>query len=93
MPDKSFTFCRQILKVLAENKNKEMSLEKLTKIITSFPDQHMPYADLTAERENQTTILDLLIILDNEGLVTLNEKNDKSCITTKGIKIFSPSFY
>lgn len=90
MPDSPFNLLVQILKALAENQ-KSLTLEELTKIIRTNKNLNKIYS-LDTDREEQAVILDTLIKLNDQGLISLNPDNDKSSLTKEGREKFYSGF-
>jgi methyltransferase-like protein len=81
----------KILLILAENYNKSCTLEELTMLLN--PVLNASQDNTSAEKENQASILDILIYLNDEGYISLNPDTDESSITIKGfLKIYNKYF-
>ena len=72
----------KVLKILAQNPSKSYSLEELTMAL--IPNDLLIH-DISLEREYQAQVLNVLISLDNDCMITLNSNTDESSITSKGI--------
>ena len=84
----------KILQILAGRYNMSFSLEEITQLITSVSNVPEFSQDITAQRENQSKLLDVLIAMDYEGYIFLNSSTDESVITLKGlIKINNKVFW
>lgn len=71
----------KILKILAQNHTKRYTLEELS---TNININTLELSNsLLRERENQAIILDTLILLDSEELISLNSLTDESQINIK----------
>jgi hypothetical protein len=66
----------EILKILSQNHTKKYTLEKLTANVFSNSSK-------SQELENQAIVLDALILLDSEELISLNSITDESQINIK----------
>ncbi|KQO28666.1 hypothetical protein ASF10_22855 [Flavobacterium sp. Leaf82] len=88
------TFHIKILQILAVRYGMSCTLEELTSLLTPAIDITIAFSDyISIEKEKQATVLNALIVLDNEGLIFLNSSTDKSIITIKGmIKIDNTLF-
>lgn len=86
---------KKIHKVLAQNYNKTYTLEELTNIITMPYTNPYIYKDnkMENQRENQAKVLDILILLETEGLITLNSSTDESSVKLKGIFTYFLRYY
>lgn len=82
----NFELSKYILNLLAENPNKNYSLDELTgTVIAALHNKPVNFApQIKDERNYQAKILDVLISLDNQGLIFLNSSTDQSCISHKG---------
>lgn len=72
---------KNVLKILAQNPSKLYSLEELTMAVIP---NNLLYQDISFEREFQAQVLNVLISLENDGLITLNSNTDESSIKSKG---------
>ena len=84
--EKSSQFSTSILQILAARYYQSYTLDEIAMLInpvfntsTIFKDQKY------IERENQARIINELLLLNDEGYIFLNSKNDQSCITIKGL--------
>lgn len=73
---------KKVLKILAQNPSKLYSLEELTMAVIP---NNLLYQDISFEREFQAQVLNALISLENDGLITLNSNTDESSIKSKGL--------
>jgi hypothetical protein len=71
-----------VLKILGQNYNKTYTLEELT--VVAIPGNGL-LSTVSTEREHQAKVLDTLLMLESEGLITLNQLTDESCINLKGL--------
>lgn len=84
----------KILQILAGRCNMNFSLEEITALLTSVSNMSKSTEDINAQKENQSKLLDALILMDHEGYIFLNPYTDESVITIKGlIKINNKIFW
>lgn len=89
----SGTLFIKILHILAGKYNMSFSLEELTNLIKASNTSKVSEG-ISAERKNQSKLLDTLIFMDYEGYIFLNSDTDESVITIKGlIKINNKIFW
>lgn len=76
----------KVLQLLAARNALGCSLEELTQLIKPSVGSTISFRELTAsEKENQASVLETLILLDEQGLIFLNSDTDRSVITIKGL--------
>ncbi|PBJ05626.1 hypothetical protein [Flavobacterium sp. ACN6] len=76
----------KVLQILADRYGMSCSLEELTRLTGPAASKNMHYMDQSAfEKESQASILDMLLVLNDQGLIFLNPDNDRSVITIKGL--------
>lgn len=80
------TFFVKILQILADRYGMTCTLEELTSLLTPVFNASTPFKDTTVnEKENQTRVLEALLLLNKEGNVFLNSNSDQSSISIKGL--------
>ncbi|OXG03687.1 hypothetical protein BC749_10928 [Flavobacterium araucananum] len=88
----TFNIFEKILSILAQNPQRDYTLEDLTNLFTPYFTELLQ-EDLSMEIINQAKVLEALIVLDCKGLIILDSDSDKSIISMKGlINITSTSF-
>jgi L-lactate utilization protein LutC len=69
----------KILGVLTQDRNRTYTLEELTKIVCPVYTEHYSLKEnISAQREMEATVLDALIMLEDEGFIILNSDTDES---------------
>lgn len=76
-----------ILKTFAQDHSNSYTLEELTAIVWPiFGNPITEVEKIAVERAGQAAVLDVLIELENQGLIVLNQLTDQSSITTLGLQ-------
>lgn len=84
--EKSFVYFDRILSKLAQSYAKSFTLEELSALVIPRYNIGKTFTEnIAAQRENQSKILNALVLLDIEGYIVLNPVTDESCITIKGL--------
>ena len=84
MPDKTTDFLILILRILSENHDKSLSLDELENYVSLQQKNCFENGKIAQQLENQSIILDHLILLDSQGLIFLDPETDRSSITAEG---------
>lgn len=77
----------KVLQILADRYGISCSLEELTSSLL-YPvfNTPTPFKDsISNKKENQATVLNALILLNNEGHIFLNSSSNESTISLKGL--------
>jgi hypothetical protein len=76
----------KILHKLAQSYGRSFTLEELNALVSPGYNIFKTFTEnISAQRQNQATILDALILLDHKGYVVLDSATDQSAITVKGL--------
>ncbi|SHL39131.1 hypothetical protein SAMN05444146_3693 [Flavobacterium johnsoniae] len=76
----------KVLQILAERYGTSCSLEELTRLVNQIVNTSMSFTDcLYVEKMHQSSVLDALLYLNDQGLIFLNSDTDRSVITIKGL--------
>ncbi|MDR6764322.1 hypothetical protein J2Y38_004555 [Flavobacterium sp. 2755] len=76
----------KILQILAHRDTEGCTLEELTSLVIPAVNSPVPFTDQSSvERKNQARVLEVLIVLDDQGDIFLNSSTDRSTITIKGL--------
>jgi hypothetical protein len=76
----------KVLQILASNYGMSCTLDELTTLLTPLFNSSTVFSNnMSAEKENQAKVLDVLIHLNGQGLIFLNSTTDKSSISIKGL--------
>lgn len=76
----------KVLQVLVGRYGKNFTLEDLTERLSPYLIVSTTLINkVCIEKENYARVLEALILLDDDGLVSLNSNTDQSSITIKGL--------
>lgn len=76
----------KILQILAAQYGLSCTLEEMTSLLAPVINAETVFTGtISSGRQHQATVLDALIVLNDDGYIFLNSGTDKSFITIKGL--------